>query len=134
MSTEEPVKEEENGPVQLEVEESSELGDKVSSIGSAVANDESIGSNDYKVSETNTTNKFADDEKESSFFKSKYFWTIVLLCIAGIFYGITYAFKNVQIKFPLYCSCVWLVCLALICLANYRSDQTASGPSSSSSA
>ena len=70
----------------------------------------------------------------SSFYQSKYFWTFVLLFIAGVFYGMTYAFKNMQIKFPLYCACVWLVCLALICLANYRSDQTASGPSSSSSA
>ena len=70
----------------------------------------------------------------SSFYHSKYFWTFVLLFIAGVFYGMTYAFKNMQIKFPLYCACVWLVCLALICLANYRSDQTASGPSSSSSA
>ena len=75
---------------------------------------------------------YIDVFEVSSFFQSKYFWTFVLLCIAGVFYGITYAFKNMQIKFPLYCACVWLVCLALICLANYRSDQTASGPTSSS--
>ena len=73
------------------------------------------------------------DKSDSSFSQSKYFWTFVLLFIAGVFYGITYAFKNLQIKFALYCGCVWLVCLALICLANYRSDQTASVPTSSSS-
>ena len=72
------------------------------------------------------------DETEFTFFQSKYFWTFVLFCTAGVVYGITFAFKNMQIKFSLYCSCVWLVCLALICLANYRSDQTTSASSPTS--
>jgi hypothetical protein len=38
----------------------------------------------------------------------------VLIMLAGIFYGITFAFNSSQIRFILYCGSVWSICLAFI--------------------
>jgi hypothetical protein len=62
------------------------------------------------------------DSLGTTFFKNKYFLVAIFLAIAGILYGITYAIDILQINFTLYCCSVWLVCLALIFLVNYKSS------------
>jgi hypothetical protein len=65
------------------------------------------------------------EETPFDLLKNKYVLVAILLAIAGTVYGLTYAFKSLQINFTLYCCSVWFVCLALIFLANY----TRSSPS-----
>ena len=62
----------------------------------------------------------SEDSLGTTFFKNKYFLVAIFLAIAGILYGITYAIDILQINFTLYCCSVWLVCLALIFLVNYK--------------
>jgi hypothetical protein len=48
----------------------------------------------------------------------------VLIILAGIFYGITFAFDSSQIRFILYCGTVWSICLAFIYYVNHSKNQT----------
>jgi hypothetical protein len=69
---------------------------------------------------------------ESSILENKYFLVTILLAVAGGVYGLTYATKNLQVNFTLYCCSVWFVCLALIFLANYATPPSMSKLTSSS--
>jgi hypothetical protein len=55
----------------------------------------------------------------------------VLIILAGIFYGITFAFDSSQIQFILYCGTVWSICLAFIYYVNHSKNQTQTLSSSS---
>jgi len=55
----------------------------------------------------------------------------VLIILAGIFYGITFAFDSSQIRFILYCGTVWSICLAFIYYINHSKNQTQTLSSSS---
>lgn len=69
----------------------------------------------------------------SNILQNKYFLVAVLLALAGGVYGVTHAFKSLEVNFTLYCGSVWFVCLALIFLANYTAPPSMSKLTSSSS-
>lgn len=74
-----------------------------------------------------------DEESSINILQNKYFLVAVLLALAGGVYGVTHAFKSLEVNFTLYCGSVWFVCLALIFLANYTAPPSMSKLTSSSS-
>jgi hypothetical protein len=65
---------------------------------------------------------------QDSFFNTPIVIMPILIILAGIFYGIAFAFDSSQIRFILYCGSVWSICLAFI---YYVQSQTQTLSSSS---
>ena len=65
-----------------------------------------------------------DTPLTDSFFNTPMVIMPVLIILAGIFYGITFAFDSSQIQFILYCGSVWSICLAFIYYVNQSPNQT----------
>lgn len=65
-----------------------------------------------------------DTPMTESYFNTPIVIMPVLIILAGIFYGITFAFDSSQIRFILYCGTVWSICLAFIYYVNHSKNQT----------
>ena len=72
-----------------------------------------------------------DPEMTDSFFNTPIVIMPILIILAGIFYGIAFAFDSSQIRFILYCGSVWSICLAFIYYVNQSPNQTLLSSSSS---
>lgn len=59
-------------------------------------------------------NPIIDNPITGSYFNTPIVIMPILIILAGIFYGITFAFGSSQIRFILYCGSVWSICLAFI--------------------
>jgi len=65
-----------------------------------------------------------DPQMTDSFFNTPIVIMPILIILAGIFYGIAFAFDSSQIRFILYCGSVWSICLAFIYYVNQTPTQT----------
>jgi hypothetical protein len=65
-----------------------------------------------------------DPPTTDSFFNTPIVIMPILIILAGIFYGIAFAFDSSQIRFILYCGSIWSICLAFIYYVNQTPTQT----------
>ena len=77
------------------------------------------------ITDTSITDSLVKDpQMTDSYFNTPIVIMPVLIILAGIFYGITFAFDSSQIRFILYCGSVWSICLAFIYYVNQSQAQT----------